>query len=200
MALQGGLDALSKDLLDIDRGAQLIAGTLSHFASLQHLLDRRQQAIAVGQHDPVELLPLRLGDGPPLECFEVEADRGDRGLQFVGDGVEKAVLPFVTAHFADEKDGIEDDAGDEQREKGNSQHQRDKAAPVEDDPPELKRHRNGDHADAEGDEQGNRASAAGDMHKVACAALKYSRGPLGSGSRKYNRKRGYLRENARVDQ
>ena len=33
----------------------------------------------------------------------------------MGDGVEEGVLALVAADFADEEDGVEDDAGDEER-------------------------------------------------------------------------------------
>ena len=77
------------------------------------MLDGGEEAVGVLAHDGVELLALGLVAGVALEGFEVEADAGDGGLELVGDGVEEAVLALVAADFADEEDGVEDDAGDE---------------------------------------------------------------------------------------
>ena len=41
-----------------------------------------------------------------MESFEVEADAGDGGLEFVGDGVEEGVLSLVAADLTDDEDGV----------------------------------------------------------------------------------------------
>ena len=60
-------------------------------AGAQHLLDGSQQPVAVLEHHPVELLPLRRRSrSRALQRLEVQADRRDRRLQLVGDGVDEA--------------------------------------------------------------------------------------------------------------
>jgi len=69
-----------------------------------------------------------------LEGFEVEAERGDGGLELVGDGVEEGVLTLVAADLADQKDGVEDDAGGDQAEEDEAHDEQGDAPLVEDDP------------------------------------------------------------------
>ena len=73
---------------------------VADFAGLQHLLDRPPQPVGVVQHQFVELLALRFVHVAPLQSLEVEADGRDRGLQFMSDGVDEAVVIFVQPDFA----------------------------------------------------------------------------------------------------
>ena len=108
------------------------------FAGFEDLLDGGEETVGVGQHDGVELVALGFGDGVALEGLEVEADGCDGGLELVGDGVEEGVLALVAADFADEEDGVEDDAGGEQAEENEAQDEQSDAALVEDDPGDVK--------------------------------------------------------------
>ena len=116
MALQGDGDAIGDQGAEFEQGAVLVAAAGTEFAGFEHLLDGGEQAVGVGEHDLVELLPLGFGDLAALEGFEVEADGGDGGFEFVGDGVEEGVLALVAADLADQEDGVEDDSGDQQAE------------------------------------------------------------------------------------
>src|SRR5579871_131847 len=94
---------------------------LAKLTGFEDLFDGGEEAVGVGEHDGVELLALGLVDGAALEGFEVEADAGDGGLEFVGDGVEEGVLTLVAADLADEEDGVEDDSGDEEGEENDAE-------------------------------------------------------------------------------
>ncbi len=93
-------------------------------AGLQHLLDGLLQPIGIGQHDAVELAALRLGDLARLQRLEIQANRRDRRLQLVGDGVDERVVLVVAAHFAHEKHRVDNDAGDDQDERENAEDER----------------------------------------------------------------------------
>jgi hypothetical protein len=102
-------------------GCGSCGGRGAEFAGFEDLLDGAEEAVGVGEHDAVELLALGFGDVAALEGFEVEADGGDGGFELVGDGVEEGVLALVAADFADEEDGVEDDAGDQQGEEDDAE-------------------------------------------------------------------------------
>src|SRR6185312_817865 len=100
--------------MHLDASAFLVAP--AEFAGFQHGFDRAEKAVGVGVHDGVELLSLGLIDGTALQGLEIEADAGERSLQLVRDSVEEGVLTLVAANLADQKNGVEDDARDEDRE------------------------------------------------------------------------------------
>jgi hypothetical protein len=161
--LQGDGDAVGQERLQVDGGAVQLAMPLAKFAGLQDLLDGAQQAVGVGEHDLVELLALSLFDGAALQGFEIEADACDGGLQLVGDGVEEGVLALVAADLADEEDGVEDDARDQQSEEDEAENGKGDGALVKDDPGAL-RDGEADEKDAERDEGGDGSAASGDVH------------------------------------
>jgi len=80
-------------------------------SGLQHLLNCRQQPITVEQHKSVEVLPLRFRDFSSLQGLQVQPDGGNRCLEFVGDGVDEAVVLLVAPDLADQKDSIQNKAG-----------------------------------------------------------------------------------------
>ena len=120
--------------------------------ALQHLLDGLLQALGVLEHHAVELAPLRLADLARLQRLEIQADRRDRRLQLVGDGVDERVVLVVAAHLAHEEHRVDDDAGDDEREGEDAEHQRQHAPPVDEDPADVEGDRRGDEDDAEDDE------------------------------------------------
>ena len=61
----------------------------SHATGLENLFDGREQAIAVVEHDAVELAALRLVQVPRLQRLQVKSDGGDRRLQLMRDGVDE---------------------------------------------------------------------------------------------------------------
>ena len=149
VALEGDGDAVGDEGVEVDDGAVLLAVALAELAGFEDLLDGGEEAVGVGEHDGVELLALGFVDGAALEGFEVEADAGDGGFELVGDGVEEGVLTLVAADFADEEDGVEDDAGDEEGEEDDAEDGEGDVALVEDDPADVE-------GDGDADEQRRR--------------------------------------------
>ena len=92
------------------------ADALAGDAGLEHLFDGLLQPVGVGEHDAVELAPLRLADLARLQRLQVQADRRDRRLQLVRDGVDERVVLVVAAQLAHEKHRVDDDAGDDEGE------------------------------------------------------------------------------------
>ena len=115
--------------------------SVAGFAGFQHLLDRAQQAVGIVEHQPIKLLALRFVDFAALQGFEIKANRGDGRFQFVRDGVDEAVVLFVAADFADQEDGVEDQAGDDGDEENNAEEKQYAFAPVEDDPADVQARR-----------------------------------------------------------
>ena len=118
----------------------------------QHLLDEPEQAIAVLEHDTVELLPLFGIQLATLQCFQVEADRGQRRLQLVGDRVDERIVLLVAPDLAHEKDGVEHEPADDDEEEDDAQDEQQPLAPVEEDPPDVECDRKGDETAPEDDE------------------------------------------------
>src|SRR5271170_8516656 len=107
----------------------------------------------------------------------------------MGHRIEKAVMVLIATDFADQKDGIQDHAGDQQREKWNAQHQRNQPPPVEDDPAELQRDRQPDHAHAQRDEESDRAPAADVAHGEAPSSISRLNDRTGKTGRRRRRPR-----------
>ena len=149
MAQESDADAILDEGAHVDRDADVRTRPLPDFAGFQHLLDGGQQAVAVGEHARVELAALGIVELTALQGFEVEMDGRDGRLQLVGDRAEKSVMAFVAADFADEKDGVEGDADDEEREKRNPERHGDDATPVKENPADVERDGHADEAHAE---------------------------------------------------
>src|ERR1035438_5739466 len=127
-------DALSHQRIEVHRRALKETLLLRRRTRFQHLFDGVQQALGVEEHQLVELAALRFFYFAPLQSLEIETDGGDGRLQFMGDGVDEAVMLLVAANFADQKDRIEDEAGYYGSEKNDAEKNFDALAPVEDDP------------------------------------------------------------------
>src|SRR5258708_16714457 len=100
-----------------------------------------QQALGIEQHQLVELSPLRFSYLESLQSLKVEPDGRDRRLQFMSDRVDETVVLLVATNFTDEKNRIEDEAGDDGAKKKDAKKNFDALAPVEDDPPAADRDR-----------------------------------------------------------
>jgi len=135
-------------------------------SGFEYLLDGREETVGVGEHDLVELLFLLFGGCAALECFEVETDAGDGSFEFVGDGVEEGVLALVTADLADEKDGVENDAGDQDGEEDDPKHKQSEMTLVvnPNNPGDVEEDGEASEQYAESDEDGDGAAASGDVH------------------------------------
>src|SRR5262245_54481722 len=161
-ARPGELHALARDVGEIDACSRDPPPAGAGAAGAKHLLDGVQQAVAVLQHDPVELLPSPVVQLPCLERLEVQADGCDGRLQFVGDGVNEGVVLLVAADLADEEDRIEDHARDDDKEDDDAQDREHAPAPVEDDPADVQGDGERDQADAENREEDDRPATAAD--------------------------------------
>ncbi len=131
-------------------------------AGLQHLLDRLQQAVAVLEHDAVELAALVLVEIAGLERLQVQTNRRHRRLQLVRNGVDEGVVLFVAPDLTHQEDGVEHHAGDDGDEEDDAQHDQHRAVPVEHDPADVEGDRERDQADAEDGEEDDRAAATAD--------------------------------------
>ena len=87
----------------------------------------------------------------------------------MGDGVDEAVMLLVAANFADQKNRIEDKAGNDGAEENDAEKNFDALAPVEDDPAAADRERHRRQANAEREECVDRLLAADDAHREIVA-------------------------------
>jgi hypothetical protein len=55
--------------------------------------------------------------------------------------IQEAVLPFISTDFANDEDGVDDQAGDNHTEKDNAQNKRHDLPPMEHDPGDIKEDR-----------------------------------------------------------
>src|SRR5579864_5024233 len=97
----------------------------------------------------------------------MQADRRDRCLQLVRDGVDEAVMLLVAPDFAHKKDGIQDHASDDQRKEDDAEEQQHAFAPVEDDPSDVERDGQGDQTNAQAQKEDDRPASARNAHGVA---------------------------------
>ena len=79
----------------------------------------------------------------------MQADRRHRGLQFVGYGIDEAVVRLASPQLAHQKNRIHDHAGNDQREKNDAEKQQHPFAPVEDDPADIESDRKRNQANAQ---------------------------------------------------
>ena len=82
------------------------------------------------------------------------------------DGIDEAVVLFVAADFADEEDGVQNHSGDDRGEKNHAEKQQHAFAPIEDGPADSEGYGQGYEGAAQHDEEGDRFSAARDLHGV----------------------------------
>jgi hypothetical protein len=80
-------------------------------------------------------------------------------------------MAFITAHFAHEKDGVEDDASHEQGEEGNTDDKGNYAPPVENDPTDIEDDSHPEHACSQNDEEHHVPFSSADAHGVADGSL-----------------------------
>ena len=85
----------------------------------------------------------------------------------MGDRIQKCIVAFVPADFADDEDGIDDEAGDDDAEENNAEDQWNDAAPMIDNPTDIEKNGQGNEAGAQRNEKGDGLAAAGDAHRVA---------------------------------
>ena len=154
-------DAFVGELAQID--ANLLDRHAPFLPGAEDLFDQVHQPVAVLQHHVIELATLRfVYSGPArLQCFEVKPNRRDRRLQLVRDGVHERVVLLVPPNLADEKGRVQDEAGDDGGKHEAADEQRDQLSEREHHPADVERNGQRHQADAEGDEEGDDALAAG---------------------------------------
>src|SRR5689334_5900716 len=84
----------------------------------------------------------------------------------MGDRVDERVMLLVPANLADQKDGVEDHAGDDCRQQQNAQNQEEAMVPVEQHPTDIKEDGDNNDADAERDKKRDRLSPSGNHHAL----------------------------------
>src|SRR5258708_1479788 len=83
----------------------------------------------------------------------------------MSDRVDETVVFLVATNFTDEKNRIEDQAGDDGAKKNDAKKNFDALAPVEDDPTTANRERHRRQANAQREEEINRFLPADDAHR-----------------------------------
>jgi hypothetical protein len=73
-------------------------------------------------------------------------------------------MAFVPPHFAHQKDGIENQTGNENQEEGNANDQGDQTAPIDNDPCDVESDSESNQAHSESDEKEHRAPPPGNAH------------------------------------
>src|SRR5262249_30551241 len=139
-------------------------GGVAHLAGFEDLLDGAEQAFGIFDHDAVEIAALRFVHRAALQRLEIQTDGGDRCLQLVGDGVEESVLALVALDFANDKDSVHDQAGNNDAEEDDAKNEQPSAALMEDDPTDVEEDGQRDQASAKRDEEGDGLGATGDAH------------------------------------
>src|SRR5208282_2502000 len=169
MARSRQFHALAHQRVEFQR--QLLRGAffVRRLSRFQHLFYSVQQALRIEQHQLVKLLPLPFFYLASLQGLQVELDRSDRSLQFMSDRVDKAVVLLVAANFPDQKDGIEDEAGDDGAEENDAEKNSDALTPVEDDPTAADGEGHRRQANAEREEKVDCLLAADDAHREIVA-------------------------------
>ena len=102
----------------------------------------------VVQHATVKLAALGFIHVTMLQGLQVKADGSDRGLEFVGDRVDEAIVLLVAANLAQQENRIENQPRRDGAEEDYAQENFDAFAPVEDDPAESDRDCDAGEADA----------------------------------------------------
>src|SRR4029077_12736846 len=95
-----------------------------------------------------------------LQGLQIEPDGSDGSLQFVGDGIDEAVVLLVAANFTHQETGVHDKPGDQQGKENYAQEKQDPFAPVEDDPADIEPDRQQHQANAQNDKKGYGPAAA----------------------------------------
>jgi hypothetical protein len=80
---------------------------MAHLAGFQHLLDGAKESIGVIEHNAIKVATLGFVELPAFESLQVQANGSDGRLKFVCHYIEKAILLLISADFADEKDGVD---------------------------------------------------------------------------------------------
>src|SRR5262249_45351539 len=129
------------------------AFALTGLPGTQYLLYCVEQAIAVAEHDLVKLLAVRGVDFSRLQSFKIKSDRCDWSFQLVRNCVDKAVVLFIPADFANKEDRVQNKTGNDCYEKRYSKQHQSDLSPVEQYPSDVQRHGKRNQKGSERDEK-----------------------------------------------
>src|SRR5215510_688168 len=177
MTLQCKVDAFPCDQFNVDGGTRDYLRLLTRGAGLEYLIDGAVQPFGVGEHDIVKAAALVVSQRARLQRFQVQPDRRDRRFQLVSDRVDEGVVLLVASDFENEKDGVDDETGDDHAERDDAEDEdpQRRAFGGDDDPADIQRDRRRDEEDAEGDEKRDRLLASG--HEVILGQATASSAP-----------------------
>src|SRR6266545_3015612 len=135
------VNALTRQRRHVDRRLCDYLRLLSDSAGLQNLIDGVMQPVGIREHDVVEAAPLLVAQRTRLQRLEIEADRCNRRLQLVGDGVDEGVVLLVAAYLEHEEDGVDDQSGDDKTERDDTEEDdaKPRALGGDDDPADVQR-------------------------------------------------------------
>ena len=105
----------------------------------------------------------------------MQPDRRDRRLQFMGDGIDEAVVLLAASQFAHQKNRVDDHPRNDQREEDDAEEQQHALAPVEDDPANIQCNRQRHQANAQAEKEDDGSAAARDAHGKLSPILPRSR-------------------------
>ena len=100
----------------------------------QNLLHCLGEAVSIAQHQAIKLLLLRFRQVAPLQGLEMQPNRSYGSFQFMGDGVDEAVVLLTAPEFTHQENRIHHHPGNDQREEDDAEKQQHAFPPVEDDP------------------------------------------------------------------
>ena len=163
MAGASHFHALANQAAEVDRHAPVLP-LVPSLSGLEHLVHGAHQAIGIVQHQTVELAALGFIDIAVLQGLQVKPDGSDGRFQFVGNGIDEAVMLFVAANLAHQETGVHNQPCDQQGEEDYAQEKQNAFAPVENDPADVQSDRQQHQANAQNDEEGDGPAAAADAH------------------------------------
>lgn len=94
----------------------------------------------------------------------MQADGSHGCLQFVSNGIDKAVMLLAAAQLTHQKARVHDHPRDDQRKKDDAEEQQHSLAPVKNDPSDIKRNRQRHQANAQANKEDDSSAAARDAH------------------------------------
>src|SRR5579863_5529550 len=158
------LHRLAHNLTEVDFGFFPASLLIPGAPRSQHLLHGFRQAVGVAQHEPVELLLLRFRQIAALQGFKMQTDRRHGSFQFVSDSVDETVVLLAPPNLMHQEAGVYDHAGDDESKEDDAEEQQHALPPVENDPSNIERNRQGYEGDAQAKKEYDRSAAARDAH------------------------------------
>ena len=132
MQCPGALHAFREQAAQTQRAMRLNnAVARSHSPRLQNLVDSGKKPVAVVEHGAIESGACIFVDLPREQGLQIQPDRCYRSLELMRDCVDEGIVLLVSSDLPHQKDGIQHDAADDQREQQDPEKQEDPCVPVE---------------------------------------------------------------------